>query len=76
MAHSPTYFLAAGAADRDFFWAHAPPSKITDPVIHRSIDKIVFGPPPTADVERYQQGATVTIRATDGRTGTSTVHGS
>jgi hypothetical protein len=23
MAHSPAYFLAAGAADRDFPWVHA-----------------------------------------------------
>ena len=34
MAHSPAYFTAAGAADRDFSWANATPAKIADPVIH------------------------------------------
>ena len=67
MAHSPAYFLAAGAADRDFSWVHATPAKIADPVIHRLIDKVHVGPPPTDNVERYRQGATVTIRTTDGR---------
>ncbi len=35
MAHSPAYFIAAGAADRGFSWAHAGAEKIADPVIHR-----------------------------------------
>ncbi len=75
MAHSPAYFLAAGAADRDFSWVHATPAKIADPVIHRLIDKVQVGPPPPAeDAARYRQGATVTIRTTDGRSHTSTVH--
>ncbi len=74
MAHSPAYFLAAGAADHSFSWVHATPAKIGDPVIHRLIDKIRIGPPPAANVERYRQGATVTIRTTDGRTGASTVY--
>jgi 2-methylcitrate dehydratase PrpD len=74
MAHSPAYFLAAGAADRAFSWVHATPPKISDPIIHRLIDKIRVGPPPTANIERYRQGATVSIRATDGRTSTSTVY--
>jgi 2-methylcitrate dehydratase PrpD len=74
MAHSPAYFLAAGAADRDFSWAHATPAKIDDPVIHRLIDKVRVGAPPASDIERYRQGASVTIRTTDGRTGTSTVY--
>lgn len=73
MAHSPAYFLAAAAADRDFSWVHASPAKIADPAIHRLIDKVRVGPPPTADVERYRQGATVTIRTADGRSATSTV---
>ena len=42
--------------------------------IHRLIDKIRVGAPPTDDVARYRQGATVTIRTTDGRTSTSTVY--
>jgi 2-methylcitrate dehydratase PrpD len=74
MAHSPAYFLAAGVADHGFSWVHATPEKITDRVIHRLIDKVCVGPPPTGDVARYRQGATVTIRTTDGRTSTSTVY--
>jgi 2-methylcitrate dehydratase PrpD len=74
MAHSPAYFLAAGVADRDFSWAHATAAKITDPVIHRLLDKVRVGPPPTEDVERYRQGATVTIRTRDGKTFSSTVY--
>jgi 2-methylcitrate dehydratase PrpD len=74
MAHSPAYFLAAGAADRDFSWVHATPAKIADPAIHRLIDKVRVGPPPTENIARYRQGATVTIRTADGRTSTSTVY--
>jgi 2-methylcitrate dehydratase PrpD len=73
MAHSPAYFLAAGVADRDFGWAHASPEKIGDPVIHRLIDKVRVGPQPTEDVDKYRQGATVTIETVDGRSVTSTV---
>jgi 2-methylcitrate dehydratase PrpD len=75
MAHSPAYFLAAGAADREFTWAHATPAKIADPTIHRLIDKVRVGPqPPAEDIAHYRQGATVTIRTLGGRTGTSTVY--
>jgi len=74
MAHSPAYFLAAGVADQDFSWVHATEAKITDPVIHRLLDKVRVGEPPTEHVERYRQGATVTIRTTDGRTFSSTVY--
>jgi 2-methylcitrate dehydratase PrpD len=73
MAHSPAYFLAAGAADRDFTWANATPGKIADPRIHRLIDKVRVGPPPIENAARYRQGATVTIRTTDGREVTNTV---
>jgi 2-methylcitrate dehydratase PrpD len=73
MAHSPAYFLAAGAADREFSWIHATAAKIADPVIHRLIDKVRVGAPPTDNAARYRQGATVTIRTKDGRTGASTV---
>jgi 2-methylcitrate dehydratase PrpD len=74
MAHSAAYFLAAGVADHGMSWVNATQAKITDPVIHRLIDKIRVGAPPTDDVARYRQGATVTIRTTDGRTSTSTVY--
>jgi 2-methylcitrate dehydratase PrpD len=73
MAHSPAYFLAAGAADHDFSWVHATAAKIADPVIHQLIDKIRVGSPPTGNTERYRQGATVAIRTIDGRVSTSTV---
>jgi 2-methylcitrate dehydratase PrpD len=74
MAHSPAYFLAAGAADHGMSWVNATQAKITDPVIHRLIDKVRVGAAPTNDLARYRQGATVTIRSTDGRTSTSTVY--
>lgn len=74
MAHSPAYFLAAGAADREFTWAHATPEKIGDPVIHGLIDKVRVGPEPTENIEAYRQGATVTIETNDGRSVTNTVH--
>jgi 2-methylcitrate dehydratase PrpD len=75
MAHSPAYFIAAGAADRKFSWEHAGAAKIDDPAIHRLIDKIEVGPPPSGeDAARYRQGATVTIRTLDGRQFSSTVY--
>ncbi|MBV9150375.1 MAG: MmgE/PrpD family protein [Alphaproteobacteria bacterium] len=74
MAHSPAYFLAAGVADRNFTWTHATPQKIADPKIHRLIDKVRVGPPPAENVARYRQGATVTVRTTDGREVTNTVY--
>jgi 2-methylcitrate dehydratase PrpD len=74
MAHSPAYFLAAGVADRGFSWEHATAAKIADPVIHRLIDKVRVGAPPTVNSERYRQGATVTIRTTNGRISTNTVY--
>jgi 2-methylcitrate dehydratase PrpD len=73
MAHSPHYFTAAGVADKRFGFEHCSPEKIADPVIHRLIDKITVGPPPTEHADRYRQGATVTVRTTDGRAFTSTV---
>ncbi|MBV9551477.1 MAG: MmgE/PrpD family protein, partial [Alphaproteobacteria bacterium] len=79
MAHSPHYFTAAGAADQHFGWVHCSPDKISDPVIHRLIDKVRVGPPPAEHADRYRQGATVTIRTTAGREVTGTVflpHGS
>jgi 2-methylcitrate dehydratase PrpD len=74
MAHSPAYFMAAGVADQDFSWVHATEAKITDPVIHQLLDKVRVGAPPTEHIERYKQGATVTIRTKDGRTFSSTVY--
>jgi 2-methylcitrate dehydratase PrpD len=73
MAHSPSYFVAAGVADREFSWVHATAAKIGDPTIHRLIDKVRVGAPPTENIARYREGATVTIETTDGRTSTNTV---
>lgn len=74
MAHSPAYFTAAGVADKAFSWVHCSPEKIADATIHRLIDKVRVGPPPTKNAERYRQGATVTIRTTEGREVTNTVY--
>jgi 2-methylcitrate dehydratase PrpD len=74
MAHSVAYFAAAGVADHRFSWDHAGAAKIADPVIHRLLDLVRVGPPPTEDAARYRQGATVTIRTHDGRVSTSTVY--
>jgi 2-methylcitrate dehydratase PrpD len=74
MAHSPAYFLAAGVADKDFSWVHATEAKIMDPVIHQLLDKVRVGTPPTEHIERYKQGATVSIRTKDGRTFSNTVY--
>src|SRR5712692_8582129 len=74
MAHSPAYFLAAGVADRDFSWVHATAAKIADPLIHGLIDRVRVGAPPEDNAARYRQGASVTIRARDGRSFTSTVY--
>jgi hypothetical protein len=47
--------------------------RIADPLIHRLIDLVQVGEPPSANSARYRQGATVTIRARDGGVSTSTV---
>ena len=74
VAHTPAYFAAAAVADKDFSWIHATEQKILDPVIHQLIDKVRIGEPPTQDAERFRHGATVTIKAKDGRSFTSTVY--
>ena len=74
VAHTPAYFAAAAVADKDFSWIHATEKKILDPVIHQLIDKVRIGESPTQDVERFRHGATVTIKAKDGRSFTSTVY--
>jgi 2-methylcitrate dehydratase PrpD len=73
MAHSPIYFAAAGTADGGLTWAHATPEKISDPRIRSLLDLVQAGEPPTENVERYQQGATVTVKTRDGRSFSSTV---
>jgi 2-methylcitrate dehydratase PrpD len=73
MAHSAAYFVAAGAADRAFGWQHASEAKISDPVINALCDRVVVGPEPTTEVERYKQGATVTLRTKGGQEHTATI---
>jgi 2-methylcitrate dehydratase PrpD len=73
-AHSPTYFAAAGVADRNFSWEHAFEHKIMSPAIRGLLGKVRVGDPPTENLERYQSGATVTITMRDGRTHSSTVY--
>lgn len=74
IAHSPAYFVAAAVADRGFTWAHASPEEIMDPAIRGLLDKAQVGEPPTENLDRYKQGATVTIRTKDGRSYTNTVY--
>lgn len=74
VAHSPYYFAAAGAADREFTWAHASAEKIMDPAIRRLFDLTEFGEPPTDNLDLFKQGASVTITTRDGRNFTSTVY--
>jgi 2-methylcitrate dehydratase PrpD len=74
VAHSPAYFAAAGAADRDFSWAHAFEDKINSPAIRGLLGKVRVADPPTENLERYKSGAIVTIRTRDGRSHSSTVY--
>jgi 2-methylcitrate dehydratase PrpD len=74
VAHSPAYFAAAGAADRDFNWAHAFPDKINDPRIRGLLEKVRVADPPTENLERYLSGASVTIRTRDGKSHSSTIY--
>lgn len=73
MAHSPAYFAAAAAHDRQFGWQHAGPEKIADPGIHALIDKVRVGPSPVDDADQYRQGATVRIETSDGGAVANTV---
>lgn len=73
IAHSPAYFAAAGAADRDFGWIHAREEKILDPTIRGLLGKVRLADPPTEHLERYRSGAVVTIVTRGGRRWTSTV---
>jgi 2-methylcitrate dehydratase PrpD len=72
MAHSPAFFVAAGAHDKRFGWEHAGADKIAERSIHALIGKVRVGPQP-ADGTGYRQGATVTIETTDCRKVTNTV---
>ncbi len=73
IAHTPAYFVAAGAADKSFGWVHASEAKIKDPVIHALIDKIKVGEPVSDPEGKFRHGAVVTINTKDGRSFTSAV---
>jgi 2-methylcitrate dehydratase PrpD len=73
-AHSPIYFAAASVADRGFNWQHLSPEKISDPEIRRLLDLVEAGEPPTENVERYKQGATVTVKTREGLSFAKTVY--
>lgn len=68
IAHSPFYFAAAGAADRDYGWEHAFPEKIQDPRIRSLFDKVFREDAEVADKAKYKSGAIVRIETVDGET--------
>ncbi|TPQ40936.1 MmgE/PrpD family protein [Cupriavidus pinatubonensis] len=68
IAHSPFYFAAAGAADRDYSWEHAFPEKIQDPRIRSLFAKVFRDDADVADKGKYKSGAIVRIETVDGRT--------
>ncbi len=74
VAHSPAYFAACGVAERNFSWEHALEHKINNPVIRSLLGKVKFGSPPTASLERYLSGASVTIATTGGKQHSNTVY--
>ena len=74
IAHSPTYFAAAGVTDRDYTWVHAFEEKIGNPTIRSLLGKVRMVAPPTENLDRYKSGAVVTIRTHDGRTYSNTVY--
>jgi 2-methylcitrate dehydratase PrpD len=73
-AHSPVYFAAASVADRGFSWRHLSSEKISDPGIRRLLDLVEVGEPPTENLERYKQGATVTVKTRDGQSFAKTIY--
>jgi len=67
IAHSPFYFAAAGAADRDYCWDHAFPEKIHDPRIRLLLDRIERVDRKIAHQTDFKSGAIVEIKTVDGR---------
>lgn len=73
-AHSLVYFVAASIVDRQFGWDAMTLSKMTDPVIARIQDKVVFDPAPAPLPDRFphRHGGSVSILLKDGRVCSST----
>lgn len=73
-AHSLVYFVAASIVDGEFGWDAMTLAKMTDPVVARVQDKIVFDPAPAPLPDRFphRHGGSVTILLKDGREFSST----
>ncbi|HWL27782.1 MAG TPA: MmgE/PrpD family protein, partial [Burkholderiaceae bacterium] len=73
-AHSLVYFVAASIVDREFGWDAMTLAKMTDPVIARVQDKVVFDPDPAPLPDRFphRHGGSVSILLKDGRLYSST----
>jgi 2-methylcitrate dehydratase PrpD len=71
--HSLAYYVAAAVADKDFTWAHATPSKYSDPRITKLMDLVEIDPAPPPATYKWSWGGTVTIVTTTGARFTSTV---
>ncbi|MBU9356132.1 MmgE/PrpD family protein [Burkholderia multivorans] len=66
IAHSPFYFAAAGAADREYGWEHALPEKIADARIRSLFDRVTRLDYDVPNKSDFKSGAIVRITATDG----------
>jgi 2-methylcitrate dehydratase PrpD len=68
-AHSLVYFVAASIVDGEFGWDAMSLAKMTDPLIGRVQDKVVFDPSPAPLPDRFphRHGGSVTILLKDGR---------
>ncbi|MGB3288699.1 MAG: MmgE/PrpD family protein [Burkholderiaceae bacterium] len=73
-AHSLVYFVAASIVDGEFGWDAMTLAKMSDPLIARIQDKVVFDPAPAPLPDRFphRHGGSVTILLKDGREFSST----
>jgi len=74
MAHSPTYFVAAGVVDGGVTWQHVSNEKILDPIIHKVIDLVEPNYDLLPEAEKFLLGARVEITTKDGKTFGHTVY--
>jgi 2-methylcitrate dehydratase PrpD len=66
IAHSPFYFAAAGAADREYSWQHALPEKIADPRIRSLFDRVTRLEYDVPNKTDFKSGAIVRITTVAG----------
>ncbi|WP_158256601.1 MmgE/PrpD family protein [Trinickia symbiotica] len=66
IAHSPFYFAAAGAADREYGWQHALPEKIADARIRSLFDRVTRLDYDVPNKTDFKSGAIVRITTVDG----------